>query len=89
MLAQYIFSESLPQCLYYRAQLNVVNACFLRSMSVSDRLSDSLHFSLKASMLCLLDAPPVRAGSIEVLGPVDPSPPSLSVNWPQRYRAHL
>lgn len=78
-----------PQCLYYRDQLNVVNACFLRSMSLSDRLSDSLHFSLKASMLSLLDAPPVRARSIEVLGPVDPSPPSLSVNWPQRHRAHL
>lgn len=26
-------------------------------------------------MLSLLDAPPVRARSIEVLGPVDPSPP--------------
>lgn len=88
-LTQFNLSESPPQRLYYRDRLNVVNACFLRSMSMSDGLSDSLYFSLKPSMLSLLDAPPVRARSIEVLGPVDPSPPSLSANWPQRHGAHL
>lgn len=56
----------------------LVKAFYL--LSVSDRLSVPLHFSSEASMLSLLDAPPVRARSMEVLGlSIHQPPPGLQI----------